>query len=110
MFRTTIAVTLLSTSLTTLAACSSDSSESNGSSSRSTFKCQVSAAESGGLCQVNFFCDGGDGPAAYCIADDGSCSCGPAASDPKKFTSAGICQASMDERAEIANRECGFGM
>jgi hypothetical protein len=93
--------------LATQPACSSDSSSEEGASSP-TFKCQTSTAKSGSLCQVNFNCESGDSPAAYCD-DTGSCSCGAAASNPKKFTSPGICEKSRDEMATIANKECGFG-
>lgn len=96
----------LALTLSALVACSS--SDSSDSSPKG-FKCQVSSANSGGLCQVNFFCDGGDGPAAYCDST-GKCACGPAAQNPKEFTSAGICDLEMNERATVANRECGFGM
>ncbi|MEO6418975.1 MAG: hypothetical protein ABIP39_06185 [Polyangiaceae bacterium] len=73
-----------------------------------TFKCPTSSSKSGDLCQVNFNCQSGDSPAAYC-SSDGSCACGAAASNPKKFTSAGICGKTLEEMATIANDECGFG-
>jgi hypothetical protein len=88
-----------------LFACSS----SSDTASTKTFKCQVSAANSGDLCQVNFNCESGDSPAAYC-SKDGSCDCGPKSSNPKSFTHAGICDLEMNERASVVNDACGFGM
>jgi hypothetical protein len=88
-------------------ACSSDSnSESDDPPERS---CEVSTAQSGDLCQVNFFCDGEEGPAAYC-SDDGACACGPAVENPKEVTIVGICAMDYLDAAHAVNARCGFGL
>jgi hypothetical protein len=95
----------------TLAAAGIACSDSNAAgSSGGAFKCQTSSAKSGTLCQLNFNCpSSADSRAAYC-SEDGTCSCGAASTNPKTFTSAGICAKSLDEMATIANQKCGFGM
>lgn len=105
MLKPTFAATLLFVSAV-LVACSSNASDSD----TKPLKCQLSASESGDLCQVNFFCDEGEGDdaAAYCTSD-GKCDCGRKEDDPKSFTHEGICDLDMRERAAVANEECGFG-
>ncbi|MBL9014166.1 MAG: hypothetical protein JNL83_08315 [Myxococcales bacterium] len=67
-----------------------------------------SSARSGGLCQVNFFTN--PEYAAYCGGSAGAwdCACGPAASNPKQFTSTDFCDLEPEERACQAIEACGF--
>jgi hypothetical protein len=68
---------------------------------------QWSVANSGGLCQVNFF---NPEHAVYCSGASGSwdCACGPAAENPMRFTSADFCDLEGEERACQAVEQCGF--
>jgi hypothetical protein len=69
---------------------------------------QWSVANSGGLCQVNFFTS--PEHAVYCSGASGNwdCACGPAAENPMTFTSADFCDLEGEERACQAVEECGF--
>lgn len=91
-----------------LAACGDDDDDEAGDGSIAGFECSPSTAKSGDLCQVNFNCPAGDGPAAYCTTD-GSCDCGPAVENPKKVTVVGICEKELNDAARAVNEACGFG-
>jgi hypothetical protein len=98
-------LTLGAASLVFVVACSTDSSSEDSS----PLRCESGIARSGDICQVNFFCDGGDGPAAYC-SDDGACSCGAAVENPKEVTIAGICDMDREEASRAVNKACDFGL
>ena len=98
-------LTLSLASLLLFAACSTDSSSEDSPALR----CESGIARSGDICQVNFFCDGGDGPAAYC-SSDGACSCGAAVDNPKEVTIAGICEMGREEASRAVNEACDFGL
>lgn len=71
--------------------------------------CQFSAASSGGLCQVNLFCDTTE-PAVYCGEEaDGTytCDCGPAVDAPPSFSSDDFCELEGEARACAAMAQCG---
>lgn len=69
---------------------------------------QFSTANSGGLCQVNFFTT--PEHAVFCGGTSGNweCACGPAAENPMMFTSADFCDLEGEERACQALEQCGF--
>ena len=71
--------------------------------------CDVSMAKQDGICQVNFFCNGSEGPAAYC-SDDGECDCGPVVENPKHVVIPGICAKNREEAARAVNSACDFGL
>ena len=86
----------LALGLSALVACGGDDTDPEGASSGAP-SCQSSAANSGGLCQLNFFCDKdtGDGPAAYCTAATGACDFfATTGRTDKSFTLAGVCERS----------------
>jgi hypothetical protein len=96
---------VLLVSLAIAGSCATDE-ESNDSA---PLGCDVSTAQSGDTCQVNFFCDGAEGPAAYC-SSDGACSCGPAVENPKQVMISGICDMGWEEAGRVVNERCDFGL
>jgi hypothetical protein len=91
-----------------LTTCGDDDDDGPNDDPTAGFECPPSTAKSGDLCQVNFNCPAGEGPAAYCTTD-GSCDCGPAAENPKKVTLVGICEKELNDAARAVTEACGFG-
>lgn len=70
---------------------------------------QFSTADSGGLCQVNFF--GDIDYAVYCSPNASGgfdCACGAAVDNPLEFTSPDFCDLGAEERACAAVDACNF--
>ena len=67
-----------------------------------------STANSGGLCQVDFF----DPMESVFCAENANgeydCACGPIANNPLEFTSADFCDLEAEDRACAAIEACGF--
>lgn len=91
-----------------LIGCGGGKDEADSDAGTCDIPCQVSSASSGGLCQVNLYCDA-DEPAVYCgEQDDGSyaCDCGPAVDSPPSFTSSDFCDLDMEAAACEAMAQC----
>jgi len=90
-----------------LAACDTGTDTDDGDDG-CDIPCQWSTATSGGLCQVNLWCDN-DEPAAYCGEIGGgswNCACGPAVDDPPEFVSDDFCDIDDEARVCQALEQC----
>ncbi|MBT8494471.1 MAG: hypothetical protein KJO07_15550 [Deltaproteobacteria bacterium] len=84
-----------------------------GCSGDSEPSCQYSTADSGGLCQIDFFCEDGVDRAVYCATNASGayeCACGPAVDDPLEFVSDDFCDLAAEDRYARAVEACGFGI
>src|SRR5439155_20385782 len=102
---------MISVALGLVVACSAGSGNVDSGSTYTGPSCPYSTAKSGGSCQANWFCDGGE-VAAYCAGEsDGGfdCACGPASARPRHFASADVCNQPADpQRLNTIAVGCGF--
>ena len=84
-----------------------------GCGSDSEPSCQYSTADSGGLCQINFFCEDGVDRAVYCAGNASGayeCACGAVVDNPLEFVSDEFCDVEGEDRYRLAVEACGFAI